>query len=86
MVRHAARLGAGLRGTHDDVARARLHDSRTERAITTDVPRVRAEGRVVHSGRQLATADARLVGPDGKLYAHATTTCLVFELPGAPRK
>ncbi len=56
------------------------------RAITTDVPRVRAEGRVVHSGRQLATAEARLVGPDGKLYAHATTTCLVFELPGAPRK
>ncbi|MEO7938118.1 MAG: PaaI family thioesterase [Burkholderiaceae bacterium] len=48
------------------------------RAITTDVPRVRAEGRVIHCGRQLATADARLVGPDGRLYAHATTTCLVF--------
>ena len=24
----------------------------------------------------------RIVGPNGKLYAHATTTCLVFELPG----
>lgn len=48
------------------------------RAITTDVTRVRAEGRVIHCGRQLATADARLVGPDGRLYAHATTTCLVF--------
>ena len=34
-------------------------------------------------GRQLATADARLVGADGTLYAHATTTCLVFELPPA---
>lgn len=56
------------------------------RAITTDVPRVRAEGRVVHCGRQLATADARLIGPDGKLYAHATTTCLVFDMPGAARK
>ncbi len=55
------------------------------RAITTDVPRVRAEGRVLHCGRQLATADARLVGPDGKLYAHATTTCLVFDLPPTPR-
>ena len=31
------------------------------------------------SGRQLATAEARLVGADGTLYAHATTTCLVFE-------
>ena len=43
-------------------------------------PRVRAVGQVIHCGRQLATADARLVGPDGTLYAHATTTCLVFEL------
>ena len=25
-------------------------------------------------------AEAKLVGPDGTLYAHATTTCLVFEL------
>jgi len=43
-------------------------------------PRVRAEGKVIHCGRQLATAEARLFGPDGTLYAHATTTCLVFEL------
>lgn len=50
------------------------------RAITDKVPRVRAEGRVIHCGRQLATAEARLVGPDGRLYAHGTTTCLVFEL------
>lgn len=44
-------------------------------------PRVRAEGKVIHCGRQLATAEARIVGPDGTLYAHATTTCLVFDLP-----
>ena len=50
------------------------------KAIGPKVQRVRAEGRVLHSGRQLATAEARLVGPDGTLYAHATTTCLVFEL------
>ncbi len=54
------------------------------RAInTTKAPRVRAEGNVIHCGRQLATAEARLYGPDGTLYAHATTTCLVFELPKA---
>ncbi len=51
------------------------------KALTPRVQRVRAEGRVIHCGRQLATAEARLVGPDGTLYAHATTTCLVFELP-----
>lgn len=55
------------------------------KAITTKVARVRAEGRVLHCGRQLATAEARLVGPDGTLYAHATTTCLVFEMPSATR-
>jgi uncharacterized protein (TIGR00369 family) len=50
------------------------------RAITPKVQRVRAEGKVLHCGRQLATAEARLYGPDGTLYAHATTTCLVFDL------
>jgi uncharacterized protein (TIGR00369 family) len=49
------------------------------RALTDAVPLVRAEGKVLHSGRQVATAEGRIVGPDGKLYAHATTTCLVFE-------
>ena len=53
------------------------------RALSPRVQRVRAEGRVVHCGRQLATAEARLVGPDGTLYAHGTTTCLVFEHPAA---
>ena len=42
---------------------------------------LRAIGTVLHCGRQLATAEGRIVGPDGKLYAHATTTCLVFDLP-----
>ena len=51
------------------------------KAIALKVQRVRAEGKVIHCGRQLATAEARLVGPDGTLYAHATTTCLVFDLP-----
>ena len=50
-----------------------------------DVQRVRAEGQVIHCGRQLATAQARLVGPDGTLYAHGTTTCLVFDLPAASK-
>ena len=50
------------------------------RAIGAKAPRVRAEGKVIHCGRQLATAEARLYGPDGTLYAHATTTCLVFEM------
>jgi len=50
------------------------------RGIGPKVERVRAEGKIIHCGRQLASAEARLFGPDGTVYAHATTTCLVFEM------
>jgi uncharacterized protein (TIGR00369 family) len=49
------------------------------RALTPAIKRVRAIGRVIHVGAQTATAEARLEGPDGTLYAHGTTTCLVFD-------
>jgi uncharacterized protein (TIGR00369 family) len=48
--------------------------------LTESVPMVRAEGKLIHAGRQIATAEARIVGPDGKLYAHATTTCMIFDV------
>lgn len=51
------------------------------RALTERVPLVRAVSRVVHRGRQVTTSEAQLVGHDGKLYAHASTTCLIFDLP-----
>jgi uncharacterized protein (TIGR00369 family) len=54
------------------------------RALTDAVPLVRAEGRVLHAGRQVATAEGRLVGPDDRLYAHATTTCLIFDRQEPP--
>jgi uncharacterized protein (TIGR00369 family) len=41
---------------------------------------LRAIGTVIHCGKQLATAEGKIVGSDGKLYAHATTTCLVFDI------
>ena len=49
------------------------------RPLTDAVPLVRAEGVLVHGGRQVATAEGRILGPDSKLYAHATTTCLIFD-------
>lgn len=42
---------------------------------------LRAEAQIVHAGRTSATAEAQLVDAAGKLYAHATTTCLIFDLP-----
>ena len=49
------------------------------KGLTERVPLVRAVGSVIHLGGRTATAEARLVGPDGTLFAHATTTCLVME-------
>ena len=46
-------------------------------------PTVRGEGKVLSSGRRVATASGQILGPDGTLYAHGTTTCLVIELPAA---
>jgi uncharacterized protein (TIGR00369 family) len=51
------------------------------RAVTDGIGRVRAEGRVIHVGSRVATAEGRLVGPDGRLYAHGSTTCLLFDAP-----
>jgi uncharacterized protein (TIGR00369 family) len=51
------------------------------RPLTDKVPLVRAEGCVIHGGSRMATADGRLTGADGRLYAHASTTCFVFDAP-----
>lgn len=51
------------------------------KALSVKVPLVRAEGTVIHAGRQVATSEGRIYGADGTLYAHASTTCLIFDLP-----
>ena len=48
------------------------------RALRTDTGRVRAIGRVIDIGGKVATAEGTIVDGAGKLYAHATTTCLLF--------
>jgi uncharacterized protein (TIGR00369 family) len=50
------------------------------RAITADTGPVRAEGRILNVGRRAATAEGRLTDGKGRLLAHATTTCLIFDL------
>ena len=49
------------------------------KALTLNTPRVAATGQVISGGRRVVTASGQITGPDGALYAHATTTCLVFE-------
>jgi uncharacterized protein (TIGR00369 family) len=48
------------------------------RALTKEVGPVIAEGKVLHRGRSVATAEGYLKDRAGKLYAHATTTCMIF--------
>jgi uncharacterized protein (TIGR00369 family) len=48
------------------------------RSLTKDTGRVRAEGRIIHRGRTVATSEGDLKDASGKLYAHATTTCMIF--------
>jgi len=48
------------------------------RPLSKDTGPVRAEGRVIHRGRTIATAQGELKDRDGKLYAHASTTCIIF--------
>ena len=50
------------------------------RAVTTRTGPVRAEGKVIHVGNQAGVAEGRLTDSQGKLLAHATTTCLVFPI------
>ena len=51
------------------------------RPMTRETGRVLAEATVVHRGARTATAEGRLVSEaDGKLLAHATTTCLILTL------
>jgi uncharacterized protein (TIGR00369 family) len=48
------------------------------RAITRDTGLLRCEGRVVHAGKRTATSEGKLLDTTGKLYAHATTTCILI--------
>ena len=50
------------------------------RGMTDKTGRVRAEGKVLQVGRRVASAEGRLTDSQGRLLAHGTTTCLVFEV------
>ena len=50
------------------------------RAITDKTGHLRAEGKVIHSGSRVGTAEGKLIDKDGKIYAHGTTTCMIMKL------
>ncbi len=55
------------------------------RPITVETGPIRAEGKVLSSGRRTGTAEGRVTDAQGRLLVHGTTTCLIFDIP-APQK
>lgn len=49
------------------------------RPITPGMGTIRAEGVVLNRGRRVGTAEGRITDERGRLLAHGTTTCLIFE-------
>ena len=49
------------------------------RPITPETGTIRAEGLVLTRGRRVGTAEGRITDSQGRLLAHGTTTCLIFQ-------
>jgi uncharacterized protein (TIGR00369 family) len=49
------------------------------RPITPETGTIKAEGIVLSHGRRIGTAEGRVTDAQGRLLAHGTTTCLIFE-------
>jgi uncharacterized protein (TIGR00369 family) len=50
------------------------------RGMTENTGLVRAEGKVISVGKRVGTAEGRIFDAENRLYAHGTTTCLIFPL------
>ena len=50
------------------------------RPMTSSTGTVYSEGKIIYSGGRIATAEGRITDASGKLYAHATTTCIILRL------
>lgn len=72
---HRSTLPAGVGYTSLDLTTKFL------RPVTVDSGRLRCEGMVLSRGRTTALAEARLFNAADRLVAHATSSCLIFELP-----
>jgi uncharacterized protein (TIGR00369 family) len=53
------------------------------RPVTVGSGRISCKGTVLQRGRRTALAEARLTDERGRLVAHATSSCLIFEGPAA---
>lgn len=54
------------------------------RSVTARTSTLYCEGKIIHVGGRIATAETRLTDVQGKLYAHGTTTCILFRPSSSP--
>jgi uncharacterized protein (TIGR00369 family) len=59
-------------------------NTRFLRAVTVRSGTLTCVGTVIARGRRTATAEARITDGRGALVAHATSTCLLMEVPTTP--
>jgi uncharacterized protein (TIGR00369 family) len=52
------------------------------RAVLPTTGKLTCEGKIIHSGGRIATAEGRVIDAAGKLIAHGTETCLILKAPG----
>ncbi|MCW9040685.1 MAG: PaaI family thioesterase [Rhodospirillales bacterium] len=52
------------------------------RPMTAETGPIRCEGRILHRGSRMATAEGRVIDEAGKVFAHGSTTCMIFETWG----
>jgi uncharacterized protein (TIGR00369 family) len=74
-------MGLAIRTTHDRGVGSTTLEFKISlvRPITPDMGAIRAEGVVLNCGRRVGTAEGRITDRDGRLLAHGTTTCLIFQ-------
>lgn len=53
------------------------------RAVLPSSGKLRCEGKIIHSGGRIATAEGRVLDAADKLIAHGTETCLIMKAPAA---
>jgi uncharacterized protein (TIGR00369 family) len=74
-------MGLAIRSTLDkDIGQTTLEFKISLlRPITPQTGPIKAEGVVLSSGRRVGTAEGRLTDDKGRLLAHGTTTCSIFQ-------
>jgi uncharacterized protein (TIGR00369 family) len=74
-------MGLAIQSTHEKGVGSTTLEFKISlvRPITPETGLITAEGVVLNCGRRIGTAEGRIADRQGRLLAHGTTTCLIFQ-------